>query len=162
MDAAVSLCALQSPGERQSVPQILRRVLGMRRDAEPWYREGLRFECIRCGRCCSVQGIVWISPEDCRRIAEFLGVSQDLLIREYLLECEYGFLIRERMDMGCVMLDGDRCTIYPARPLQCRSYPFWPEILRSRESWLSEASRCPGIDRGRLWSFREIRERMLR
>ncbi|HOK58835.1 MAG TPA: YkgJ family cysteine cluster protein [Methanothrix sp.] len=129
---------------------------------EPWYSEGLRFECIRCGSCCRGPGIVWISPEECSAIAEFLGLPQDVLIGEYLLECEHGFVLRDRLDMGCVMLDGDRCIIYPARPLQCRSYPFWAEILESRDAWLSEASRCPGINRGRLWSFREIRGRMLK
>ncbi|MCX8206921.1 MAG: YkgJ family cysteine cluster protein [Methanothrix sp.] len=134
----------------------------IKQNPDPWYREGLRFECVRCGRCCRGPGVVWISPEECNTIADFLGVSQDVLISEYLLECDYGFALRDHLDMSCVMLQGDRCIIYPARPLQCRSYPFWAEILESRESWLSEASRCPGINRGRRWSFREIRERMLR
>lgn len=134
----------------------------MKRNPEPWYREGLRFECIQCGRCCTGTGIVWISPEECSTIADLLDLPRDVLVREYLVECEHGFVLRSHPDTSCVMLRDDRCTIYQARPLQCRSYPFWAEILESREAWLSEASRCPGIDRGRLWSFREIRERMLR
>lgn len=134
----------------------------MKRNPEPWYREGLRFECIQCGRCCTGSGIVWVSPEECAAIADLLDLPRDVLVREYLVECEHGFVLRSHPDTSCVMLRDDRCTIYQARPLQCRSYPFWAEILESSEAWLSEASRCPGIDRGRLWSFREIRERMLR
>lgn len=138
-------------------------VQDIKRETEPWYRDGLKFECTLCGRCCRCDpGIVWLSAEECRRIADFLNVQEDMLIRDFLIECEHGFVMREKIDMSCIMLQGNRCSIYPVRPLQCRSYPFWPEILKSRESWLSEAARCPGINRGHRWSFKEIREKMLR
>lgn len=30
-------------------------------------------------------------------------------------------------------------------PMQCRTYPFWPEPLTSRHDWEAEALRCEGI-----------------
>jgi len=40
---------------------------------------------------------------------------------------------------GCVFLDDEsKCSIYEARPLQCRTYPYWPRVMRSREAWEDE------------------------
>ena len=54
-------------------------------------------------------------------------------------------------DHDCVFLErGDDgragCSIYDARPTQCRTWPFWPENLRSRSAWRQAAKDCPGID----------------
>lgn len=40
---------------------------------------------------------------------------------------------------ACIFLGEDnRCTIYEARPLQCRTYPYWPRMMMSRDEWLAE------------------------
>ena len=31
-----------------------------------------------------------------------------------------------------------RCSIYEARPLQCRTYPYWPRVMWAREAWVNE------------------------
>jgi Fe-S-cluster containining protein len=49
-----------------------------------------------------------------------------------------------------------KCGVYEARPLQCRTWPFWPGNLASREAWEEAAGTCPGINRGRLWTLDEI------
>ena len=43
----------------------------------------------------------------------------------------------------CVFLDQETnyCRIYEARPVQCRTYPFWPSILKSQEAWNAECRR---------------------
>ncbi len=51
--------------------------------------------------------------------------------------------------------------LYGNRPLQCRSYPFWPEYLESRHNWDALQSSCPGVNRGPLHSYEEI-EKWLR
>jgi len=38
------------------------------------------------------------------------------------------------------------CSIYAARPEQCRSWPFWPELLRSPQALREAARLCPGIE----------------
>ena len=40
------------------------------------------------------------------------------------------------------------CGIYPVRPLQCRTWPFWPENLINESAWKRAARGCPGMDRG--------------
>lgn len=40
------------------------------------------------------------------------------------------------------------CAIYPVRPLQCRTWPFWPENMKSRAAWDRAAKGCPGMNRG--------------
>jgi len=40
---------------------------------------------------------------------------------------------------ACIFLQDDKtCSIYEARPVQCRTYPFWPRIMKSREAWRQE------------------------
>jgi hypothetical protein len=34
--------------------------------------------------------------------------------------------------------------------VQCRLYPFWPELVESRAAWKEEAKLCPGIGKGDL------------
>jgi Fe-S-cluster containining protein len=41
----------------------------------------------------------------------------------------------------CIFLgaDGKQCSIYEARPIQCRTYPFWPRLLSDPKEWSKEA-----------------------
>jgi hypothetical protein len=63
---------------------------------------------------------------------------------------ELGWRQLEFRDGRCVFLDPvtQRCGVYPARPLQCRTFPFWPELVGPL-GWRAELSElCEGIDRG--------------
>lgn len=53
-------------------------------------------------------------------------------------------------DGACIFLQEDHCQIYLVRPLQCRTFPFWPENLKSSFRWKQLKSYCPGIDEGPL------------
>ena len=47
--------------------------------ATPWYAEGLRFTCTRCGKCCGgPPGYVWVDQGDIRAIAAKLGLVKKL------------------------------------------------------------------------------------
>ena len=48
-----------------------------------------------------------------------------------------------------MFLDGARCSVYEARPTQCRTWPFWPENMTPR-SWTSIARFCPGVGKGTI------------
>ena len=78
----------------------------------------------------------------------------------YCLHQVEGFAsIREDETGRCIYYENG-CSIYPVRPLQCRTFPFWPEYLRSPESWDEAARRCPGVNQGRIYSKAEIFERI--
>jgi len=64
----------------------------------------------------------------------------------------------EPLSGGCIFLGEDlKCTVYEARPDQCRTYPFWPHLLASQLSWEWESLKCPGIGKGNLIPASEIK-----
>lgn len=129
-----------------------------------WYSDGLRFECIGCGSCCAgpQQGDIWISPVEIGMLAKFLGISEAEVRKRYL--CRVGFrtsIIEIKPSCDCVFLqtgaDGKRgCAIYPVRPNQCRTWPFWNSNLASPRDWDEAGRRCPGINHGPLIPFEQI------
>jgi len=129
----------------------------------PWYVAGLNFECQRCGRCCAgpSEGYIWVTKQEIELIADFLKISVGQLRHEYLKR--FGLrttIIEQPHTRDCIFLreaDGQkRCLIYPVRPSQCRIWPFWPDNLKSPDAWCRAAQKCPGISRGRHYSFEEI------
>lgn len=127
--------------------------------AKPWYAEGLHFGCVACGSCCTGgPGYVWVDDEEIDRIAAFLGLDRGTFRRRHLTLGFRGYSLREKANYDCVFLDGGRCIIYPLRPRQCRTFPFWPETLRSKANWNRFSKSCPGMDHGRLYQLPEIQE----
>lgn len=62
----------------------------------------------------------------------------------------------------CIMLDRSSvpgkalCKLYQARPTQCRTWPFWQEVVESAETWDQAANGCPGMNTGTLHSGDDI------
>ncbi|GAB4334310.1 MAG: YkgJ family cysteine cluster protein [Desulfobulbaceae bacterium] len=117
-------------------------------------REGFPYSfdpaaCSRCpGTCCRGRsGNIWVSSPEIDRIAAYLSISRIELVMTFLRSVDNRFSIRERpgdQQYECVFLDtvARGCTIYPVRPAQCRSFPFW-DYFRTR---LEELAReCPGV-----------------
>ena len=48
------------------------------------------------------------------------------------------------------------CKLYHSRPMQCRTWPFWQEVVQSQESWNEAASECPGMNAGTMHSGDDI------
>ncbi len=111
---------------------------------------GLAFSCTRCGDCCTgAPGYVWVGEPEIERLAARLGLARDPFGARYLRRAGGALSLVEKANGDCVFWEaGTGCTVYDARPIQCRTYPFWPEKVRSRASWRLEASRCPGIRAG--------------
>jgi hypothetical protein len=128
-----------------------------------WYREGLRFSCTACGDCCSGEpGAVWVDDEELSALAETLGLEAAEVERQYTRRLGVRRALLERFDGDCIFLDGQsrRCTVYPARPLQCRTWPFWHENVASPSLWQQTCEVCPGAGNGELHSVERIRERL--
>lgn len=106
-----------------------------------------RFACRRSGNCCArPEGVVRVAPDEVRRLAAFLGLSEPAFRSRHLAAS--GDRLAEGLGGRCVFLEDGRearCGVYPVRPERCRTWPFWPE-LRDDPQALREARRlCPGI-----------------
>jgi len=128
-----------------------------------WYSAGLHFECLGCGNCCSgpQEGFIWLTKTEVKLIADFLKLPTPQVRKKFIKR--FGFrlsIIEKPVTKNCVFLksiDGRKiCEIYPVRPSQCRTWPFWPANLDSPDTWNQIAAKCPGINRGSFYSFEEI------
>ncbi len=132
-----------------------------------FYENGLRFECQGSGKCCTSHGefgFVFLTIDDRRRFAKHLKLSTAEFTKKY---CEYNeeqeawHLIERKDNPDCLFLKNKQCSVYEARPTQCRTWPFWPEVMNAK-SWKSEvASFCPGVGKGRIWDKEEIEKIMI-
>ncbi len=131
---------------------------------EKWYSDGLRFTCRQCGNCCSGDpGYVWATKEEIARIARHLGGANGWLDKKHLRRVGFKYSLTEKPNGDCIFLqrtkDGKTgCAIYPVRPRQCRTWPFWPELLRSRAAWERATHKCPGMNTGRHYDFVAIEQ----
>lgn len=130
----------------------------------PWYQDGLPFNCTGCGKCCTgFPGYVWVEEDEIKAIAGHLNLTIDELAQKYLRTAYGEVSLREDpQDFDCVFLKEKKfCSIYPVRPKQCRTYPFWPINLSSKEAWESAASECEGIrESSVLVPFGAIQEKL--
>jgi len=129
---------------------------------DPWYRDGLRFECTRCGKCCSgFPGFVWVTQDEIRAIADFRQEPIEEVIGLYTRYVQGKRSLRDTLKDDCIFYDpAAGCTIYPVRPAQCRTWPFWESNLTSEEEWQQAEGRCPGAGQGELIPAEEITRRM--
>lgn len=128
---------------------------------------GLRFSCTMCGHCCTgPEGYVLVTPEEIDALATRMGLSREAFTERFthmtlkgrsLIETQTG----EGMD--CVFLDRVKvpgkavCGVYEDRPAQCRSWPFWPSVVRTRDAWERTRRGCPGMGKGTHYSVTQIR-----
>jgi uncharacterized protein len=126
------------------------------KDRKYFFDNGIRFECSLCGKCCNgAPGIIIVLENEIKLIADFLEIEKDLFIERCLYAYLDGFSIREDNTGRCIFYENG-CSIYPVRPLQCRTFPFWFINLRSERSWIEVLKSCPGIGKGKLYSKEEI------
>jgi Fe-S-cluster containining protein len=144
---------------------------------EPWYADGLRFTCTQCGNCCTGgPGFVWLTIEEVGRLGEHLKITSEETIERYCRRIGDRYSLKEnrngRGEYDCIFLKEEQtkvvqgeevavqtrrtCSVYAARPLQCRTWPFWDSNLSSPEIWEMSAKRCHGMNRGREFSRAEM------
>ncbi|WP_068470114.1 YkgJ family cysteine cluster protein [Candidatus Protochlamydia phocaeensis] len=114
---------------------------------DPWYRKGLSFKCTGCGQCCTgAPGYIWVSEQEIEQIAAFLQISLHEFSQRYLRRVKGKWSLLELpKTYDCVFLKDKKCQIYPVRPTQCRTYPWWPQNLKSEKDWQEAAKICEGI-----------------
>jgi uncharacterized protein len=118
----------------------------------------MRFSCQPgCTRCCTQKGWVYLSVEDVPRLASFLGMSPDKFQIKYLYSTKYHLRLRRRKGQ-CPFLNADGCSVHPAKPTQCRVFPFWPELTEDKKELKETAQWCPGIGKGDVVSVEQLKD----
>jgi Fe-S-cluster containining protein len=129
---------------------------------ERWYKDGLRFKCTQCGDCCTgAPGYVWVNQAEVDALAAEIGEEdvekfEDTYVRKVGIRRS----LREFPNGDCVFFDTEarKCTVYGARPRQCRTWPFWDSNLKSPEAWAETCEVCPGSGKGKLYQIDKIEE----
>jgi len=113
-------------------------------------KKTVRFKCVHCGHCCKdvvalptpwdVLRIVRKTGADPYKFLEFLDPDEILDVEESdptWLKCRDGryLMALRRGKRGCHFLDKKNChcSIYKARPILCRLYPF--KLQETREGY---------------------------
>lgn len=125
-----------------------------------FWSDGIYFKCQGSGQCCTTHGefgFVFLTLNDRKKMAEHLKITTTAFTKKYC-EKKNGFyhLIERADNPDCIFLKNKRCTVYQARPTQCRTWPFWPEVLNPK-AWKKEIVQfCPGAGKNKFWSAEEI------
>ena len=126
---------------------------------EKWYKDGLKFKCTQCGNCCTgPEGYVWVNREEMEQIATFIHKPVAEMELEHTRSVGRRISLREFANGDCTFFDPQSrgCTIYPVRPRQCRTWPFWNSNLESPAAWQEVQQVCPGAGTGNFFSLEEI------
>ncbi|HMP08127.1 MAG TPA: YkgJ family cysteine cluster protein [Lacipirellulaceae bacterium] len=125
----------------------------------PWYSAGLKFACTRCGDCCTKEGYVFVNRDERNALAKKLKLSRMEFERAFTHRLGRLTVLKINEDESCIFYKAG-CTVYDARPSQCRTFPFWPENLATEEDWAETCKTCPGSGRGGLVTADEITQRL--
>ncbi|MCR5217099.1 YkgJ family cysteine cluster protein [Treponema sp.] len=132
--------------------------------------EDIKFSCQQCSWCCRFEGgVVRLSQDDLDRLCKWAELKEEQFKKVYCRSIEdnqgKNWLILKTLQKGdCIFWDQSLCQgkggcqCYIARPLQCSTYPFWPEIIKDKESWNKQGQKCPGINCGQVHPTEEINE----
>ena len=126
------------------------------------YNQGIRFKCQGSSNCCVSRGeygFVYLSNKDIQRLCHFTKLKKIDFIKTYCDRTDgFTHLKEELNNDNCIFLKNKKCSIYKARPTQCRTWPFWNENLNAKK-WNNEISKfCPGIGKGRVITKEEIKK----
>ncbi|AHC15142.1 YkgJ family cysteine cluster protein [Salinispira pacifica] len=130
---------------------------------EQWYAPGVNFSCTRCSRCCRHDsGYVFLSEDDIRTLRHHLSLSRKDFIQQYCTVVDFSVAkrvsLKEQENFDCIFWKDGGCSVYEARPLQCRAYPFWERHMESKKDWDALEHECPGINAGAHHSREEIED----
>jgi len=156
----------------------LGRVANAIEQSNPWWAQqqsgGLPFDCTACGKCCKNDGEVWFNTDEYVDLVEELQrqdssglMTQEYILQHYVEEVKQGWVrIKNRVIDStiddtdnakkgeCIFLgeDGKACGVYNVRPVQCRTYPWWPRLLTNATVWNSESVLPDDVEGGKHWS----------
>jgi hypothetical protein len=119
----------------------------------------MRFQCQPgCVRCCEAKGFIYVTREDIGRLADHLKITRTEFTRRYLCGTAPLLRFRKQRNKQCPFLLPNGCSVHSIKPLQCSSFPYWPELLADPKERREAAEYCPGMNKGPLVNIEYARE----
>jgi Fe-S-cluster containining protein len=86
-------------------------------------------DCRKCAFCCKMAGYVEVSNYDIRRLARHLGLTVGEFEEKHVVHVTRAGKKRIKDELtSCQFLGADHaCTVYSARPTNCRGYVCWDQ-----------------------------------
>src|SRR5207248_6052084 len=102
-----------------------------------------------------------VSPEELATLADYLDQPAEQVFAQKTRVVDGEMSLIEQANGDCVFWDRARgCTVYPARPTQCRTWPFWQSTTATKADWKRTQKSCPGAGHGELFPAEEIQRRV--
>ena len=106
--------------------------------------------CASCGGACCIgeSGYIWLNKAEIVAIAKYLNLTLEEFGQKYLRRVKNRYSLQEvktkNDGYACIFFDikSRLCQIYPVRPKQCKTFPFWEQFKNDFESIKNE---CPGV-----------------
>jgi hypothetical protein len=121
------------------------------------YPVRLRWVCVRCANSCRDisrhRRNILLAPRDTERISKVTKLgAQEFSVPSHA-RAPYERQMK-KIGGSCMFLEGSNCSIYRARPLICRFYPFSLHPSRDEGFEISYDRACTGIGKGPIRSSR--------
>lgn len=124
----------------------------------------MNFECQQScgGKCCTIDWqsdmpgavFVFLTKEDTARLEKFLGATRHAFSNvgyfdstRFTREPSKQRYVKSAQH-SCTFFKEGKCSVYEARPTQCRTYPYWPENIVDGQLSEEAALACPGVGKG--------------
>lgn len=99
----------------------------------------LGFSCKGCGTCCKEKGYIFFNKSDISKASKYLDITSLIFISKYLdYDDSLGYHIKVDDKNRCHFLDkNDKCLIHKAKPIQCKTFPYWKEYTDKNGNLIS-------------------------
>jgi len=115
---------------------------------ENWWKNGVAFSCKQCAKCCSARdgmSYVYVNTSERRLLADNLRLSLAVFTKKYSLREPNGQWHLRFVNGSCIFLQNNKCTVHQVKPTQCRTWPFWNEVMESKAEYTRQVlDFCPG------------------
>ena len=105
-----------------------------------------------------MEGEVYLTEQDLDRIAAHLHVTPAAFEEKYVHRTKRTLRLRKPPGRQCLFHRDNRCSIHVVKPVQCRVFPYWPELIESQDTWSEAGRTCPGINNGPLIQIETARQ----
>ncbi len=119
-------------------------------------QDGIKFQCQQCGQCCTRPGTVYFSDIEINAGAKFLKISREEFLKKYINGEKRGYHVSDSNKSCPLFKNGVGCTIYPTRPIQCSTFPFWETNFITLTAERNLHKECLGMGKGKFYPYNSV------